>query len=293
MALNERDPVTGRETTGHIWNGIKELDTPVPRGVLMFLVVTHIWAIGWWFLVPAWPLGSTYTKGLLGVDQRTTVEERVAEARRERASWTAKIETEPYEAVLADPELMETVRQTGNQLFGDNCAACHGRDGRGSAGYPNLTDDDWLWGGTPELIEETVRLGINSTHSGSRIGQMLAFGRDGILDRNQVTNVAAYVYSLSHADYSTDKTAEQIAAGREVFAANCAACHGDDAKGNQDLGAPNLTDDVWVYGGDMQSIVSTIHGGRQGHMPTWDERLTDGEIRTLSLYVHDLGTVQP
>jgi cytochrome c oxidase cbb3-type subunit 3 len=293
MAVNERDPVTGRETTGHIWNGIKELDTPVPRGVLMFLIVTHIWAIGWWFLLPAWPLGSTYTKGILGVDQRTTVEAMVAEGRRERASWMAKIETEPYEAVLADPALMETVRQTGNQLFGDNCAACHGRDGRGGAGYPNLSDDDWLWGGTPELIEATVRLGINSTHAESRVAQMLAFGRDGILDRNQVTNVAAYVYSLSHADFLTYKTAEQIAAGREVFAANCVACHGDDARGKRDLGAPDLTDNVWLYGGDMQTIVSSIYGGRTGHMPTWNDRLSDGEIRTLSLYVHDLGTRQP
>ena len=186
MEVNERDPVTGRETTGHEWNGIKELDTPVPRGVLMFLIVTHIWAIAWWFFVPAWPLGTTYTKGLLGVDQRTTVEERVVEGQQERSAWMTRLETETYDAILADEALMQTVRGTGRQLFGDNCAACHGRDGRGRADYPDLTDDDWLWGGGPELIEQTLRVGINTAHPDTRIAQMPAFGRDGMLERDQV-----------------------------------------------------------------------------------------------------------
>jgi cytochrome c oxidase cbb3-type subunit 3 len=193
MAEVERDPISGRETTGHEWNGIKELDTPVPRGVLMFLIVTHVWAIVWWFFVPSWPLGETYTKGLLGVNQRTTVEARVVEGQQQRASWTARIETEPYDVILADEALMETVRDTGQQLFGDNCAACHG----------------------------------------------------------------------------------------------------ESAQGSQETGAPNLTDSTWVYGGDLDTIIASVHGGRQGHMPTWDERLTTAEIRTLALYVHDLGTRQP
>jgi len=293
MEVNERDPVTGRETTGHEWNGIKELDTPVPRGVLMFLIVTHIWAIAWWFFVPAWPLGTTYTKGLLGVDQRKTVEERVVEGQQERSVWMSRLESEPYEAILADEALMQTVRGTGRQLFGDNCAACHGRDGRGRAGYPDLTDDDWLWGGGPELIEQTLRYGINTTHPDTRIAQMPAFGRDGMLERDQVRSVAAYVYSLTNPDYSTEENLERIEAGREVFATTCAACHGDNAEGNRELGAPNLTDARWVYGGDLQTIIASVHGGRQGHMPTWDERMTDAEIRTLALYVHDLGTGQP
>jgi cytochrome c oxidase cbb3-type subunit 3 len=229
MAEIERDSATGRETTGHEWNGIKELDTPVPRGVLMFLIVTHIWAIAWWFFVPAWPLGTTYTKGLLGVDQRTTVEARVVEGQRERALWTRRLETEPYEVILADESLMETVRGTGQQLFGDNCAACHGRDGKGRANYPDLTDDDWLWGGGPELIEQTMRVGINTAHPDSRIGQMPAFGRDEMLDREQVRNVAAYVYALTNPDYSTPQNLDRINAGREVFVTTCAACHGENA----------------------------------------------------------------
>jgi len=293
MEVNERDPVTGRETTGHEWNGIKELDTPVPRGILLFLIVTHIWAVAWWFFVPTWPLGTTYTKGLLGVDQRTTVERRVVEGQEARQNWMAQIESEPYEVIEADEGLMQIVRSTGHQLFGDNCAACHGRDGRGRANYPDLTDDDWIWGGGPEMIEQTMRVGINTEHPESRIGQMPAFGRDGMLDRDQVRSVAAYVYSLTNPDYSTPENIERIQAGEQVFAETCAACHGETGEGSVEAGAPNLTDNYWIYGGDMETIIASVHGGRQGHMPTWDERLTNAEIRILSLYVHDLGTRQP
>lgn len=293
MAIEERDPVTGRETTGHEWNGIKELDTPVPRGVLMFLIVTHVWAIALWFFLPTWPLGTTYTKGLLGVDQKTTVEASLVEARQQKAAWSTRLETEPYNSILADEQLMTIVRTTGRQLFGDNCAACHGADGRGRAGYPDLTDDDWLWGGGPELIEQTMRVGINTRHPDSRLAQMPAFGRDEILDRTQVRDVAAYVYSLSNQDYSTEQNLPRIEAGREVFATTCAACHGADATGNREVGAPNLTDARWVYGGDLQTIINSVHGGREGHMPTWDERMTPVDIRTLALYVHDLGTSRP
>lgn len=293
MEVIESDPVSGRETTGHEWNGIKELDTPIPRGVLLFLIVTHVWAIAWWFFVPAWPLGTTYTRGLLGIDQRQTVEAQIVEARRARADWMTRIETEPYDAILADESLMQVVRDTGRQLFGDNCAACHGRDGKGRANYPDLTDDDWLWGGGPEFIEQTMRVGINTRHPESRIGQMPAFGRDEMLDRDQVRNVASYVYSLTHPEYSTPENLGQIEAGRKVFVETCVACHGEDAKGIRDVGAPNLTDSRWVYGGDLDTVIASVHGGRQGHMPTWDERLTPAEIRTLALYVHDLGTQQP
>ena len=293
MTAIERDTVTGRETTGHEWNGIKELDTPVPRGVLMFLIVTHVWAIAWWFFVPAWPLGATYTKGLLGVDQHTTVEARVVEGQEQRAAWTARLETEPYDAILADEDLMRIVRSSGRQLFGDNCAACHGRDGRGRAYYPDLTDHDWLWGGGPEMIEQTMRVGINTAHPDSRIGQMPAFGRDQMLDRDQVRAVAGYVYSLSNPDFSTPENLDRIEAGREVFEMTCAACHGENGEGMAEVGAPNLTDDYWIYGGDLDTIIASVHGGREGHMPTWEERLSTAEIRTLALYVHDLGTQQP
>ena len=164
MEVEERDPVSGHKTTGHEWNGIKELDTPVPRGVLMFLVVTHLWAVVWWFLVPTWPLGTTYTKGLLGFDQRRVVEEQLADAAAERANWMKQIEALDFAEIQANEQLMRVVRSTGHQLFGDNCAVCHGPDGKGRANYPDLTDQDWLWGGGPEFIAQTMRVGINTRH---------------------------------------------------------------------------------------------------------------------------------
>jgi cytochrome c oxidase cbb3-type subunit 3 len=138
-----------------------------------------------------------------------------------------------------------------------------------------------------------MRVGINTAHPETRVAQMPAFGRDQMLDREQVRSVAAYVYSLSHPESSTPENVERIQAGQEVFVTTCAACHGENAEGSQEMGAPDLTDSYWVYGGDLDTIISSVHGGRQGHMPTWDERLTTAEIRTLAIYVHDLGTQQP
>ncbi|TGW06920.1 cytochrome-c oxidase, cbb3-type subunit III, partial [Mesorhizobium sp. M2D.F.Ca.ET.145.01.1.1] len=193
----------------------------------------------------------------------------------------------------ANPQLMEVVKETGHRLFGDNCAACHGRDGKGGKNYPDLTDHDWIWGGGPETIAETMRIGVNSSNPQSRVSQMPSFGRDEMLDPLQVRNVAAYVHSLSTPSDSTPDSIATIEAGRQVFLATCAACHGEDAKGKKDMGAPNLTDQYWIYGGDLETIVTTVHGGRQGHMPTWDERLTPAEIKILALYVYQLGVENP
>jgi cytochrome c oxidase cbb3-type subunit 3 len=288
MEVEERDPVSGRLTTGHEWNGIKELDTPVPRGVLIFLIVTHLFAFLWWLLMPTWPLGTSYTRGLLGTDQWQAIERNLAEATAERAGWVEAIENGSFDEIKSNEQLMQVVQNTGRQLFGDNCAACHGIDGRGGRNYPDLTDDDWLWAGGPEGIAETMRIGINSPHPESRVAQMSAFGRDEMLDRAQVSNVAAYVFSLSHPEFSTPENVETIEAGREVFQTTCAACHGEDATGNRELGAPNLTDQYWIYGGDLQTIVSSVHGGRAGHMPTWEQRLTPAEIKILALYVDSM-----
>ena len=293
MEIEEIDPVSGRKTTGHEWNGIKELDTPVPRGVLIFLVATHLFALLWWVLLPTWPLGSTYTKGLLGIDQRTTVEEKMVAATAARSDWMNAIETKSFDEIGADEHLMQIVRETGHQLFGDNCAACHGSDGKGRSNYPDLTDEDWLWGGGPEKIAETLTVGINSRHSDTRIAQMPSFGRDEMLDRTQVRQVATYVHSLTNPETSTPENIEMVKAGQDIFLTTCAACHGEDAKGNQEVGAPNLTDKYWVYGGDLQTIIASIHGGRQGHMPTWDERLSETDIKILALYVDTLSRGNP
>lgn len=288
MAVTERDPHTGYLTTGHEWNGIKELNTPVPRPVYFFLAATFLFSLGYWLLFPAFPLGWTYTKGLLGIDQRTTVDEVLQRAALQRQSWTKRIETEDFAAIQADPALMTNVRQTGRTLFGDNCAACHGLNAKGSKGFPDLTTESWLWGGDPKTIAETIRVGINSTHSDTRIAQMLAFGRDQILSRADVDNVVAYVQSLSDAGAARQGRPETLEAGQKVFAANCASCHGEDGKGMPDLGAPDLTDRNWIYGGDPQSIFTTIWHGRQGHMPAWDNRLGSLERKILALYLVDL-----
>lgn len=293
MAVTERDPHTGYLTTGHEWNGIKELNTPVPRAVYFFLAATALFSLGYWILFPAFPLGWTYTKGLLGIDQRATVAEALKQAALDRGIWSKRIETESYPAIQADPALMATVRQSGRTLFGDNCAACHGFDAKGSKGFPNLTTASWLWGGDPDSIAETIRVGINSSHPDTRAAQMLAFGRDQILPRADVENVVSYVLSLPDAEAAKRIPAERLEAGKAAFIANCVSCHGDDAKGKVDLGAPDLTDAHWIYGGDAQSIFTTVWHGRQGHMPTWEDRLGLLERKILALYLFDLRSRNP
>jgi cytochrome c oxidase cbb3-type subunit 3 len=291
MAVEERDPHTGYLTTGHEWNGITELNTPVPRAVYVFLTAAALFAVVYWILMPAWPLGSTYTKGLLGIDQRTSVAASLQQAALDRVAWTTRIEKTDFATIQGDPQLMEIVRQTGRTLFGDKCAVCHGRDARGGKGFPNLTTSSWLWGGAPDVIAETIRVGINSAHPDSRTSQMLAFGRDGMLPRDSIENVVAYVRSLSNP--AIDAPPDKIAAGKAVFAENCASCHGEDSKGKMDLGAPNLADQVWIYGGDPESIYSTVWSGRQGHMPTWEARLPAVDRKILALYLVDLRAPGP
>jgi cytochrome c oxidase cbb3-type subunit III len=285
MALEERDPHTGYLTTGHEWNGIKELNTPVPRIVFFFLIVTALFSAVSWVLMPAWPLWSTYTKGLLRTDQRTVVDESLKQAALSRAVWVDQINSKPFSDIIKDPQLMDLVRERGHTLFGDNCAACHGRNATGGKGFPNLTTNSWLWGGAPDAIAETIRVGINSDNSKSRVSQMPAFGRDGMLSRADIENVVAYVRSLSGP--TPDVPADKLAAGKTVFAANCASCHGDDGKGSTELGAPNLVDHFWIYGGHPQSIYTTVWGGRQGHMPTWEARLSPADRKILALYLFD------
>lgn len=294
MSKAEIDPVSGEETTGHEWNGIKELDTPVPRGILWFIVVTHLFALVWWVLMPAFPLGWTYTKGILGIDQKDTVEQAVVANQVAREPWTSQIAALAFDEIQADEALMTHVAQSGRQLFGDNCAACHGLNGTGRSSYPDLTDGDWLWGdGSPEAIAETLRVGINARHDETRISQMPAFGRNAMLGRPEVRQVAQYVYSLSHPEFTTADNVDTIAAGQQLFIDNCSGCHGESGTGMADIGAPNLTDAAWLYGGTIENIIESVHGGRTGHMPTWDERLTATEIKTLALYVYALGMASP
>jgi cytochrome c oxidase cbb3-type subunit 3 len=294
MAIEQpdRDSYTGYLTTGHEWSGLKELNTPVPRVLYFFLTLAFLFSVGYWTLMPAWPLGTTYTKGLLGIDQRKIVAASLQVAVTERLVWAEKIRTEDFSAIQADPQLMATVREAGHTLFGNNCAACHGLDAKGGPGFPNLTTSSWLWGGKPENIFNTIRVGINSAHPDTHVSQMPAFGRDQMLERADILKVASFVNSLSHPN-AKELDPRDVEAGRAIFAKNCVACHGDDAKGNPDVGAPNLTDQFWIYGGDFETITTTIWGGRQGHMPTWEGRLSELDRKILALYLVDKRMVGP
>ena len=289
MAVSERDPHSGHMTTGHEWNGITELNTPVPLWIWLFLLATVVFSVGYWVLMPAWPVGTTYTRGLLDHDDKEIVGRRVGAAAEARSGWTGRIAAMGYDQIRADPALMAYVREDGHRLFGDNCAACHGMDAKGNPGFPNLVDGDWLWGGSPEAIAHTIAVGINSpARADTRVGQMMAFGKDGIIDNDAVLAVADYVKTLSDPAWAKGKAAS-VAKGREVFVANCVACHGDQGQGDQTFGAPDLTDQIWLYGGDIEAIYTTIHGGRQGEMPAWEPRLTPVDRKILTLFLLDKG----
>lgn len=292
MAVGKRDPHTGHMTTGHEWNGITELNTPVPRLVYIALAITVVFSVIWWVLFPAWPLGVTYTKGLLGVDQHSRLAGDLRQAAEQRAAWTDRIAESGPAGILDDPDLMRVVRGTGPALFGDNCAVCHGVDARGGPGFPDLTDNAWLWGRDAATVHETLRVGINADHPDTRASQMLAFGRDGLLDREQVDQVVTYVESLSDPALA-ERRAPVVEAGHKVFADNCASCHGASAAGMTELGAPDLTDDAWIYGGDREAIFASVWRGRQGQMPAWEGRLSDVELKILTAHVLDLAEGGP
>lgn len=285
MSVNHRDPLSGHQTTGHIWNGITELNTKVPRAIWLFIIVTHLYALIWWVLFPAWPLGVTYTEGLIGYDEHAELEQNVQSAADARAEWENRILASSRDEIHADPVLMNALNETAPTLFGDNCSVCHGSGAAGGPGFPSLIDGAWLWGGDEETIMETLRVGINSSHPDTRYAEMLAFGRDGMLSRDEVRTVAAYVQSLSGAEIAPD--AQE--AGAELFMDNCASCHGEDGTGMTEMGAPNLTDDFWIYGGDDETLFRTIYGGRQGWMPAWEDRLSEAERKMLTVYIQDLG----
>ena len=291
----ERDAPSGYLTTGHEWNGIKELNSPIPGIVFFFIAVTHVWALGYWLLMPAFPLGTTYTKGLLGADDRRSVMESVKGMQAARAAWVEQVEKKSYAEIQADRLLMISVREGGRSLFGDNCAPCHGQNARGAPSFPDLTRSS-LWGSTPEELAETIRIGVNSSHRESRVSQMPALGRDLVLKGNDISNVVAYVQSLGGTTPATPAgniPAGTLAAGKAVYAEHCAACHGPEGKGKIDVGAPDLTDSYWTHGSDAASLHGVVWGGLRGVMPSWEGRLSNAERKILALYLVDLRRPRP
>ena len=281
----EVDHVSGTETTGHEWDGIKELNTPLPRWWLWTFYASCLWALAYWVVMPAWPLVSSYTAGVLGYSSRAQLAESMAAARAAQGQYLDRIQNASLEQIVNDRELLDFAMAGGGSAFAVNCSQCHGLGAAGSTGYPNLNDDDWIWGGSLEAISQTIHYGIRSEHSDSRFNVMPAFGADQILDRGQINDVAEYVLSLSSS--ATDPAAAER--GQVTFVEQCAACHMEDGKGSHELGAPNLTDAIWLYGGDKPDVVATITNSRSGMMPAWTGRLDETTIKQLAVYVHSLG----
>ena len=287
MATNiEKDEISGTSTTGHEWDGIKELNTPLPRWWLYTFYGCVIWALGYTVLYPAWPLPGGATPGILGWSSRGQLTQQMDAAAAAQKDTVDKIAAMSVDDIMKDPKLLAYAQAGGAAAFKVNCVQCHGAGAAGGAGYPNLNDDDWLWGGTPDAIYTTLKHGIRYTDDPeTRDSQMPAFGIDGILTPEQIDQVANYVVALS----GEPADAGKAEAGKQIYADNCASCHGDDGKGNRDFGAPNLTDKLWLYGGSIDEVKAQIVKPRMGVMPGWTKRLDDAEIKELAIYVHSLG----
>lgn len=277
----EGDP----NTTGHSWDGIEEFDNPMPRWWLWCFYLTIIWGVAYTIAYPAWPLVSSATSGLLGYSTRGEVVEEIAAVEMANEGINARLASTELTEIAADAELNTYATSAGAAVFRTWCTQCHGSGAAGFVGYPNLLDDDWLWGGDIENIHATISHGIrNEDDDDARYSEMPAFGD--ILEPEEITSVVNYVMDLSGA---TPLDASQVSAGSEVFLDNCSACHGEEGLGDYFQGAPNIADAIWLYGGDYDTLIETVTYSRYGVMPPWTQRLSEAEIRAVSVYVHQLG----
>ena len=280
----EHDKEVGN--TGHEWDGIKELNNPLPRWWLWCFYLTIIWGVGYTIAYPAWPMINEATAGVLGYSTRAEVAEEIAAVEEANGPINATLVAAELTEVRDDPELMQYATSSGAAVFRTWCAQCHGSGGAGvqASGYPNLLDDDWLWGGTIEDIHLTIAHGIrNEEDLDSRYSEMPAFGE--ILEEQEILSVVQYVQSLS----GTPEDATLAAGGEEVYLDNCSSCHGEEGLGDIYQGAPNLADAIWLYGGDTETLIETVTYSRFGVMPPWQGRLSEAEVRAVALYVHSRG----
>jgi len=283
MSERERDQFTGVETTGHEWDGIKELDNPLPRWWLWVFYACIAVAAVYWVLMPAWPGLTGYTHGVLRQSDRSAVVGELGALAAKRQAGESQLRTATVEQIEANPTLQAYAMEVGQSAFGDNCVGCHGAGGAGVKGYPNLRDDVWLWGGSVEDIRHTIEVGVRSGHADARGGvAMPAFGRDQMLTEAQIGELTEYVVALS----GRPVDAGAVARARPNFEAQCAACHGPSGQGGAIQGAPNLTDADWLYGADRNAIRDQIYFGRNGVMPTWQARFSPETIKALAVYVH-------
>lgn len=285
MSNHERDPLTGQLTTGHEWDGIKELRTPIPNWWLITFVVTWVLSIGYLVLYPSFATTKSYAPGVLGWSSANQLSDATREARDMQSVWRTQILATPLERIESNEELRRFAIAGGQAAFNENCAACHGVGAGGQIGqFPSLTDDDWLWGGNIADIHTTIRHGIRSTSDDTRVSEMPAFGD--ILSAEEIGQTADYVLSLS--DRTRDTTRSSLP-GAALYAANCSSCHGERGEGIRDFGASRLNDAIWLYGGSREAVVRQITNPRMGQMPAWDNRLDEETIRMLAVYIHTLG----
>lgn len=284
MTKREVDEVTGVETTGHEWDGIRELDNPMPRWWLWTWYTTIAWALAYVIAYPAWPLISSSTSGVLEWSSRGAFWQENAAVEAGRQSIIDAIKAKDVNEIVVDDTLRQYAIAGGAAAFKVNCVQCHGSGAQGAPGFPNLNDDDWLWGGTLDDILQTIQHGVRfEEDEDTRMSQMPAYAD--VLEPQEIRDVAAYVVSLS----GTPRDASHVPAGEQVFADNCAVCHGEDAKGIRDFGAPNLTDAIWFYGSGEDAIIRQVENPQHGVMPAWGERLGDATVKQLAIYVHSLG----
>jgi cytochrome c oxidase cbb3-type subunit 3 len=279
----EKDAITGQDTTGHEWDGIKELNTPLPKWWVYTFYACIAFSVVWWVLYPSWPFVNGYFGGTLGSNQRLELDQRMAEARAGQAQYLDRIDAASTDQILADPELLSFAIAGGQAAFADNCAPCHALGGAGQGPYPTLADDDWIWGGTLEEIEYTINHGIRNASDDSRVNDMPAYGQ--ILEREDIRAVANYVLSLSERAHET----ALLEQGSVIYEENCAACHGEQGEGIPELGAPNLSDQIWLYGGSETEVIQQISNPQLGVMPPWVGRLDEETVKSLTVYVHTLG----
>ena len=278
----EKDTLSGRETTGHEWDGVKELNTPLPTWWVYTFYATIVFAVVYCVLYPSWPWLNGHTQGLLGYSSRAELMGELAAQSRSRAAFVDRIRAASLADIQKNPELLAFAVAGGRSAFQTNCIQCPGAGGAGNTGFPNLVDDDWLWGGGVDQIYRTIEHGVRNSDDNSRQSMMPRFGADGLLTGQQVGSVTDYVLSLSG-------KAKATAEGAAIFRDQCAACHQADGKGNQELGAPNLADGIWLYGGDRDSVYGSIFYARNGSMPAWTGRLDEATMKMLAIYVHSLG----
>lgn len=276
------------ETTGHSWDGIEELNNPLPRWWVWVLYLTIIWGIGYTIAYPAWPLISGATQGILGPQERKAVVAEIARFDSANSEVKAALVSMPLADIPGDDALKSYAIPAGASVFKTNCSTCHGSGAAGvqDKGYPNLLDNDWLWGGDMEAIYLTIAHGIrNTTDADARYSEMPKYGVDELLEPEQIAQVVEHVLAISGQDHD----AGLASAGASIFAENCAACHMEDGSGNRELGAPNLIDAIWLYGNSREKITETVVYARFGVMPPWADKLSEDEIRAVATYVHSLG----